>query len=85
MKLICKDFPRNINGIIDRDPNITIGKYYEVLSIEEFDHTPSSKLKMLYIIGNIENGWYWSDYFYTEKELRKLKLKKLNESRNIEF
>lgn len=76
--VICKTFPKNFNGYIrDYDPNITIDKGYKILTIEEFDHTPSTGLRMLLIIGNIDNCWYWSDYFYTKQEARKLKLKKM--------
>lgn len=88
MKVVCKNFPRNVNGI-DRtfDPNITINKSYTVLSyfdnnnnkinLKEDDIISLKELKMLSIIGNLGQCYYFSDYFYNEKELRNLKLKKL--------
>ncbi len=88
MKVVCKNFPRNVNGI-DRtfDPNITINKSYMVLhyydkngtiiKINENDIISLKELRMLAIIGNIGKCFYWSDYFYNEKELRQLKLKNL--------
>lgn len=87
MKVICKTFPKNVNGIERTfDPNITINKSYTVLSykdekgnhnINKNDTISLKELRMLTIIGNIGKCFYWSDYFYNEKELRLLKLKKL--------
>ena len=88
MKVVCKNFPKNINGV-DRtvDPNITINKSYTVISyydkngitikVNEDEIISLKELKMLAVIGNIGKCFYWSDYFYNEKELRNLKLKKL--------
>jgi len=80
-KVVCKSIITNINGIIrTEDPNITIGKTYLVIDVS---HQVSNKyglteLVMLDIIGKNGKCSYWSDYFYSVKELRQLKLKKIN-------
>jgi hypothetical protein len=74
--VICKNFPRNVNGIDrDKDPNMTIGKPYIIIRIE--DEHPKLDLQMLQILGEKGPAWYWSDYFYNKNELRKFKLDKI--------
>lgn len=74
--IICKTFPNIVNDAeIKKDPNITIGKSYKILKINH--DNGSTELKMLTIMGNCGECYYWSDYFYSEKESRKIKLEKL--------
>lgn len=77
--IVCKNFCKNHNGTqIYEDPNITINKSYKLLEIVEYNHSVSTGLKMLTIIGNNDKiCYYWNDYFYSKKQLRKLKLDKL--------
>ena len=83
MRVVCKSIRADIRHNcfeIYKDPNITVDKSYEVLRIINYDHTEKTGLYMLDIIGNNGKCSYWSDYFYTNKELRKIKLEKLNET-----
>ena len=84
-KLICKNFPRKyfkgnysyvISNNINRNKDMIIGKSYTILNISKCEYGPTG-LRMLTIIGEIGECYYWSDYFYSEKEYRKLKLEKL--------
>lgn len=80
-KVVCKAFPICWNGIIrSNDTNIIIGKTYTVTgtSCQQI----SNELEMLTIIGENGKCSYWSDYFYSVKELRQIKLKKINEKRD---
>ena len=74
--VICKTFPKIVNDIVrDKDPNMTIGKSYEIIEIR--DEHPTLNLQMLHIMGEKGLCWYWSDYFYNRAELRKFKLNKI--------
>lgn len=79
-KVTCKAFPICWNG-----SNIKIGKTYIIIDIS---HQQKDKndcltgLEMLTIIGENGKCSYWSDYFYSAKELRQSKLKKINEKRD---
>lgn len=75
--VVCKNFIRNHNGIErDSDPNMIIGKSYEIIQIDE-RRNQSWDLQMLRIRGEDGPAWYWSDYFYNKTELRKFKLEKI--------
>lgn len=81
-KLICKTFPRKCNrgGYITRNEDMIIGKSYTILEIDDriINKYGTTELRMLSVMGPCN---YWSDYFYSEKECRKLKLKKLENVR----
>jgi len=81
--VVCKDFPWS-DFIVTEDPNITIGNSYRVIEISNIQPSTgatlyqSESLCMLEIIGNTGDiCHYWSDYFYSKKETRKLKLEKI--------
>jgi len=76
-KVTCKTVTKNRNGfIVNNDPNITINKSYKIVKISKNMGSPD--LKMLTIMGEKGLCNYWSDYFYTKQEERKLKLNKLS-------
>lgn len=80
-KIVCKSFPKNVNGIIrDKDPNMTIGQIYEIIEIRSDDWSNLQRLQMLRIMGELGPCWYWSDYFYNIKEMRKIKIERMMES-----
>ena len=79
-KLLCKkDFIRY--SIV----SITKGKYYTIRSIDSSDDDDigvqikyNDKYSLSWWFSyNIENDWYIWDYFYTDKEIRKMKLNQL--------
>jgi hypothetical protein len=80
----CKTFPKKVNGLEkDSDSNIIINKTYMVIDVSHqvVDKNGLTGLEMLSIIGENGKCYYWSDYFYNIKELRKLKLEKINDKR----
>lgn len=84
MKVICKSFPKFKNDmIVTKDPNLTIGKSYDVIEISHYIHNKYGilTLKMFTIIGDQgTHCHYWSDYFYSQEEIRKLKLEKIKKA-----
>jgi len=66
--------------------NLSIGKSY--IAHKEFKHVflwPSSFFYVFndsnardYYSDDINHEWYYGNYFYTEREIRKMKLNKLN-------
>ena len=77
-KVVCKTFPRKCTSLkcYTRNEDIIIGKSYTILRVVTNKYF--AELRMLSILGErICN--YWSDYFYTIHEYRKLKLEKLND------
>lgn len=78
----CKTFPKVVNGFErTSDPNIIVGEYYEILEIgwNAQNHNPNSVdgLYMLHIQGEQGGCDYWSDYFYSLRELRLEKINKI--------
>lgn len=80
--VICKSFPKILNGVTrDKDPNMTIDKSYQIIEIHK--ERQFEELQMLRIMGEKGPAWYWSDYFYSKSEVRKIKLDKLWKRKHI--
>jgi hypothetical protein len=83
-KLVCK---KEFN--VGSENYFSIGKYYDVYSEDDdgfwvithlvYQDKGCGMVEKFYKTKPINNYRYLYDYFYTEKEYRKLKLKRLNE------
>lgn len=67
--------------------NYTKNKYYNIVYIDPYGYDVALKCNNNYPCGfslkknNTNNEWYIWDYFYTIKQLRKIKLDKLKENK----
>ena len=75
-KVVCVNIPEGLFGSTD----LTINKLYEIKSLDIGDFRKREHNRIRVKNDSDFNCWYYSDRFETISHIRKLKLKKLNES-----
>jgi hypothetical protein len=79
-KYLCKKYYKHYSEYTDSKVEFFVGKFYDVLEIQQ---GPTIVMKGIYFFcGKYppDSRPYIYDYFCTEQEERKLKLKRINES-----